>query len=136
MENEDQNYGQQDWQSGGQNGWQPAGGGSNYENYVPEPEEGPGFAIAGMVCGILSIVCCCVWYVGLVLGIVGLVLSIISVRQHRPGKGMAIAGIICSSIGLGIGLLMGITSIITMLNPSYQNEILREFYQSYGDYMD
>ena len=128
MENEDQNFnnGQQNFNNGQQNynddqqGWQTArntGSVNGYEHYVPEPEDGPGFAIAGMICGILSLLCCCVWYIGLVLGIVGMVLSIISIRQHKPGKGMAIAGIVCSAIGLGIGLFMGIINIVMMLNP-------------------
>lgn len=134
MGNEDQNFNedQQGWQTVRDTGTVNGG----YEHYVPEPEDGPGFAIAGMVCGILSILCCCVWYVGLVLAIVGLVLSIISLKQHKPGRGMAIAGVICSAIGLGIGLLMGISSIIMMLNPEYQNQFMNNFYQQYGDYMN
>lgn len=134
MENEDQNFqeDQQGWQTVRNTGTVDGG----YEHYVPEPEEGPGFAIAGMVCGILSILCCCVWYLGLVLSIVGLVLSIIALRQHKPGRGMAIAGIVCSAIGLGIGLIMGITSIIMMLRPDYQNQFMNNFYRQYGGYMN
>ena len=69
-----------------------------------------GSAIAGMVCGILSIV---LWWfpiVGLVLGIVGTsmsgkALSDIS-KGIADGKGMAIAGLVCGIIGLIASLIL------------------------------
>lgn len=67
---------------------------------MPQQEGSKGFAIAGMVLGIISIVCCCSWYIGGICGIVGLVLSIIALVKKLPGRGMAIAGVICSVIGL------------------------------------
>lgn len=130
----DFNEDQQGWQTARNTGMVNGG----YEHYVPEPEDGPGFSIAGMICGILSLLCCCVWYVGLVLGIVGLVLSIISLKQQKPGRGMAIAGVVCSAIGLGITLILGIFAILTMFNPEYQNFLneLRNSYPQYGNYMN
>ncbi len=69
-------------------------------------EQSSGFAIAGMVCGILSIVCCCLGWVSLILAIVGMVFSVLTLVQKKPGKGMAIAGIVCSAIGLVITILV------------------------------
>lgn len=63
-------------------------------------ESASGFAIAGMVCGILSIVCCCAWYISGILGILGLVFSIMVLVKKLPGRSLAIAGVICASIGL------------------------------------
>lgn len=100
-----------------------------YNNYVPEPEEGPGFAIAGMVCGILSIVCCCQPYIAGVLSIVGLVLSIIALRGQKPGRGMAIAGVVCSVIGLLIVIFMIIAQIFLLLNPGYRQSFM-DMYRS------
>lgn len=60
-----------------------------------------GLAVASMVCGIVGLVLsCCVPYLPLVLGIVGLVLGAISLRKQAGGKGMAIAGLVCSIITL------------------------------------
>ncbi|MFM8311412.1 MAG: DUF4190 domain-containing protein [Ilumatobacteraceae bacterium] len=61
-----------------------------------------GMAIASMVLGIVSLVIPCV---GVITGLIGLVLGIISLgrvqpRGERLGRGMAIAGIVCSSIAL------------------------------------
>lgn len=57
-------------------------------------------AIAGMILGIISLVCCCSGYIALVIGIVGFVLSLVVLLQKKPGKGMAIAGIVCSAVAV------------------------------------
>ncbi len=63
-----------------------------------------GAAIAGMVCGILSILLFWFPVIGLVLAIVGTSVSgkaISDVNQEKSsGKGMAIAGLVCGIIGL------------------------------------
>lgn len=61
-----------------------------------------GMAIASMVLGIVSLVIPCV---GAITSLIGLVLGIVSLgrvqpRGERLGRGMAIAGIVCSSIAL------------------------------------
>lgn len=102
-----------------------------YQNYVPEPEEGPGYAIAGMVCGILSMVlCCCQYYVSGVLAIIGLVFSIIVLKNGKPGKGMAIAGVVCSAIGIVIALFLIGTRIYMLSHPEYMNQILDIYRQN------
>ncbi len=65
------------------------------------------YAQAGMICGILSIVCCCC---GFPLGILGLVFSLIGLSQIsanpqlHEGRGMAIAGLILSILSLLLGV--------------------------------
>ncbi|MDO4167289.1 MAG: DUF4190 domain-containing protein [Eubacteriales bacterium] len=157
MGNEEQNYDNGGWQTTGQtdstsnagvdstqnnggyyeqpqsdNGTYYTQPDNSYNNYVPEPEEGPGFSIAGMVCGILSIVlCCCNQYITGVLAIVGLVLSILAVKGHKPGRGMAIAGIVCSAIGLIIAVFLIACSLFVLANPGYMNDVLK-MYEQYG----
>lgn len=70
-------------------------------------QKNSGLAIASMVCGIVGLVLsCCVPYLPLVLSIVGLVLGVISLRKQADGKGMAIAGVVCSIITLIPAILM------------------------------
>ena len=83
-----------------------------YENGIPNPygnpydpqpqpdnSESKALAIASMVVGIASVVvCCCISYVGLAAGIVAIVLGVISIKQQRAGKGMAIAGIVLGAV--------------------------------------
>lgn len=71
----------------------------------PQYQGNAGFAIASMVLGILSLVLCCIAYLSLVLGIIGIVLAVISLRKQAPGKGMAIAGLVCSLISVSLFLV-------------------------------
>ena len=68
--------------------------------------------------GILSLVCCCFWYVSGIFAVLGLAFSIIVLVKHKPGRGMAIAGLICSAIGLIIAVIMGIMVIYIGMNMS------------------
>ena len=89
------------FQPSGQYNGQPYAG-----QYVPKQNEPKGFAIAGMVLGIVSIVCCCSPAFGGITGILGLIFSILVLVQKKPGKGMAIAGVICAAIGLLLAVCM------------------------------
>lgn len=78
-------------------------------------QKNSGLAIASMILGIISIVFSITFifaFLGVILGIVGLVLGIVGRAQIQRsqgeinGSGMALAGIICSSVSLGIVVLM------------------------------
>lgn len=65
-----------------------------------------GLSIAAMSCGILSIISLCllsfvvtgfVW-LGIVLSIVAIVLGGVAISRNEPGKGMAIAGLVCGIV--------------------------------------
>lgn len=93
----------------------------DYEEYNPQSGSN-GMAITGMVIGICSLVfywlgSCCTPFLGgglaLLLGAVGLVFSIIAMKKQQS-KGMSIAGLICSIIGvlMGIGTLVAMTLVV------------------------
>ncbi len=65
-----------------------------------------GFAIGSMVCGILSLLCCCSGFLGLVLSIGAIVLGVIAMKNNYDGKGMAIAGLITGGIAALFAILM------------------------------
>ncbi len=85
-----------------------------------------GFAITSLVTGICSLVCCCSG-LNSILSILGIVFGAIYLSKgFKKGKGMAIAGIVCSAISLLLvvvllilGLLGGVISAI----PSYFDTI-------------
>lgn len=64
-----------------------------------------GISIASMVLGIISIICCFMMLFNFLLVIPGLVFGIIAVVKKYDGKGMAIAGIVCCSVGLVLSFL-------------------------------
>jgi hypothetical protein len=65
---------------------------------TPGTNGGKGLAIASLVLGILSLCASAAWWCGGPISIVGLVLGALGVKSR--GKGMAIAGIILSVVGL------------------------------------
>jgi hypothetical protein len=67
-----------------------------------------GQAIASMVLGIVSLV---IFYLGFVTGIIGLCLGVVAIKKCKPrgplkGRGMAIAGIVCSIVALALWLIV------------------------------
>lgn len=77
-----------------------------------KPQNNP-MAIAGMILGIVSVVCC--WWgtfaiVGLAAGIVGLVLSVKG-RKIPVKRGMATAGLVLSIIGIVCGGIFFICAV-------------------------
>ncbi|MCC3378800.1 DUF4190 domain-containing protein [Paenibacillus farraposensis] len=73
-------------------------------------------AVASMVLGILSVV---IPYLGFIIGIVGIILSSLSLkeinRHGEQGRGMAIAGLVCSIIGTMIYALIIIFFIVVFV---------------------
>lgn len=78
-------------------------------------EKNSGIGIASLIIGIVSICCCCVWYIGAMLGIVGLALGIVALKDNPKQKGIAIAGIVTSSVGLFLTIIFVITMIVLSL---------------------
>ena len=70
---------------------------------------GIGLGIASMVCGILSLLCCCVPVLGPLLGLAAVVMGIIGLKAEV--KGYAIAGLICGGIGLLVGAVFRIYAV-------------------------
>lgn len=79
---------------------------NDYYQNQPQPEQ-KGMSIASMVLGICGFIAWCIPLFGYPVTIVGLILGILG--KNKGGKGMAIAGIITSSITL---LLTLVNSII------------------------
>ena len=71
----------------------------------PAAVPGKGLAITGMVLGIVSLVLFCVLYISIPCAIVGAVLSGVALKKAKDAgmkNGMAVAGLVCSLIALGI----------------------------------
>lgn len=62
---------------------------------------GAGLAIASMVLGIVALVLsCCFYYISIPCAIIGVILAAVSLGGKKAGKGMAIAGLVCSILSL------------------------------------
>ena len=72
---------------------------------VPVSEPGAGMAVASLVLGILSIVTFWAWFLVVPLSVVGIILGTLG-RRAVSRRGIALAGLICSIIGLAIFLIV------------------------------
>lgn len=74
---------------------------------LPPPSGGNGFAVTGLVLGILSLVLFFIPFLGILLGLLGLIFGGVGIgRANRvgKGKGMAVAGLVMGILGLLLGL--------------------------------
>lgn len=92
------------------NNYSNAGYSTNYAGTTSQGSESTGLAIGALVCGILSIVCCCLGWLALILAIAGVAMGIVVLVKAMGGRGMAIGGIVCGGIGLLLAIIMLATS--------------------------
>jgi hypothetical protein len=76
-----------------------------------------GLAIAGFVTSIVG-AWCCLWPVSLGLSIAGLV-QINKDPQYQLGKGLAIAGIVISALGLFVSFVVGPLLLALLTESGY-----------------
>lgn len=83
-----------------------------------------GWSVASLVCGIISVVCCCIGYGAVVLGILAVVFSILSRKNLGYFDGMAIAGLVLGIVGFILGVAI-------LLSTYFIDEEFLEEYQKY-----
>ena len=88
---------------------------------MPETFPGKGLGIAGMVVGIVSLVLTCLFYFSLPAAITGAILSGVSLSKSKAvgaENKMAVAGLVCSIIALGIALIFVVIMIMSIVAVS------------------
>ena len=86
-----------------------------------------GWSCASMIAGILSIICCCLGYTGVIFGIAAVVLSLYSRKKLGYFDGMAVAGIVLGIFGFVFGAAMIIMSY------TLPEEVREELYRSFKE---
>jgi hypothetical protein len=104
----------------------------SYQAPPPGAQASQGMAIGSLVCGILSIVTFCGWYLSIPLGIVAIVLGQMAkgkiARGEAGGAGLAKTGVILGAIGIALSVLITILAIVgfTMFGDRMQKEMERQ----------
>lgn len=84
---------------------------------LPQPPTGT--AIASLVLGILSVLCCCSNVPALIMAVAGIVLGVYSYKKDPLSRTTSILGIVLSGIGLVLALIvclgLGAASLIGAL---------------------
>lgn len=88
---------------------------------MPEKNISNNKAIAALILGILSIVTLIFTGVGIILGVIGLILGILGLKEidrfKQEGRKMAVAGIVCSVIGILLPIILVVISFFAFVNP-------------------
>ncbi len=92
------------------------------QNKVPT-----GFAVASLVLGIISIVCCCLYPVALALGILAIVFAVINRRQAGTFSGLSTAGLVLGIVGTVLALYLLIDSIVNPVSQEELDALLKEY---------
>ena len=82
---------------------------------VPDKRTTKNLAICSLVLGILAIVFSFLPYIGIILALIALPQGIVSLVQKRPGKGLAIAGIITGIFGRLLSILFIFVYVVAVL---------------------
>lgn len=87
-------------------------------------EQPKGYSIASFILGICSFcISCCVPYVSLLTSVLGIIFGALSVKRKQQGRGMAVAGIVLSGIGLAFSIVMCVLMTVALIEgvnlPSY-----------------
>ena len=80
---------------------------------------GAGFSVASMVLGIISIVLFFTVFVPIPCGIISLALGGYSLYTKRDGRGMAITGLSCSIVALGLVIVIVFLGLAAADNSYY-----------------
>lgn len=102
---------------------------NSYQNR--EPKGSNSMAVASLVCGIVSLLISCCWFISLPLSITGIVLGIIVLKKNKEGRSLAIIGIIIGAATIVICILLVAFSAYMFSNNEFVNyyqEFYKEFY--------
>lgn len=70
-------------------------------------------AVVSLVIACLSVVCCCIWYAGMLLGLAAVIVGVLALRDNQVEKSdMAIAGIVVGGVGFAMGAAVAIIYLL------------------------
>lgn len=87
----------------------------NMGNYYPGADQQKlvsGFAITGLILGILSILSCFLSLFNLFVAVPGILFSAVAIGKNPASRGMAIAGLCCSIAGAFFGVMLTVVVLM------------------------
>lgn len=122
-ENQNDNYPNQDFPN-------------NQLNYERMDNTPSGMAVASLIIGIISIVSLCCPILSIILGALGIIFSLLSRRRKEKISGNAQIGMILSVLGLVLGFLVMIGTVIYVIRQAGNENVqkyLKNYEEQYGD---
>lgn len=91
------------------------------ERATPAPAQGGGKATTSLVLGILSIVFCWAWYIGIILGVIGIILG--ALGRKSPKRNVATWGMWLSIIGVILAIVFIIIDAVVVSSMLHNGTI-------------
>ena len=108
----------------------------DYNQNIQNKPKFSGFAIASMVCGILSLLCCCMG-LGFIPGSLAILFALLNRRKGQDMDAFSITGIVTGALGFALSLFICISTLVMLEEPTFQKEMYDSFEDIYGeDYAD
>lgn len=108
-------------------------------DYQSQPKKNT-FATAALVMGILSLVSLCTVIGPLVFGSLGIIFAILSREQGQKTATEALIGVVTSTIGCAISILLIVVSLIVsirmLVNPASREQLNQMYEDVYGYSLD
>lgn len=110
-----------------------AGGEYVYRTVVEEKKKSRAWSVAALVLGIVSILCCCIDWFGLVAGVLAVIFTVISRKNLGYFDGLSIGALITAIFGIIFsGVLVGV-GIYLNLHPEILESYLETYYEMLKD---
>ncbi|MCR5691713.1 MAG: zinc-ribbon domain-containing protein [Eubacterium sp.] len=107
----------------------PNQGGYQAYNSQQQRKQVNSYCVASMILGIVSIVCCCSAYIGVVAGVLAIVFAVKEKNQGNEDS-YSKAGLVCGIIGCSLSV---ITCILSIANAFSSSEFLH-YMENYSNY--
>ena len=106
-----------------QNSYGTLEGAQNTESAVYKTR---GWSVAALVLSIISVLCCCVYWLGLFTGAFAIVCAVISRKTLGYFDGLSVAAIIVSIFGVVFSAVMTYITLVVMSDPEFIDMLKRE----------
>ena len=108
-----------------------SGGTNNYTYEVLLRPKTRAWSVVAIILGIVSLLCCCIDYIGIAAGVLAIVFAIVSRKTLGYFDKTSIAAIIVGIFGIVLSVALVIVSVVLINSPEYQ-QMLLELEQLYG----
>ena len=101
-----------------------------YNQPTHSPYKGQGFAVASMVCGILSMMLTCLGIVPFILGAFSLIFASLAYRKGKRRNNLVFYGLVASGFGI-ISAIFMLVQIFALQPNGTQMNTYRQYLQEY-----
>ena len=106
---------------------------NNFNSPYMKNRQNP-LSVAAMILGILSSICCCLGYAGIIFGIAAIVIACFSKKENGRFDPMALVGLVLGIFGLVLSASM--LAMILLAPEDVLDEYFNSYFEQFGQGMD